>query len=259
VVCLFLHALRSPCPRNTLSFFTPRSMRCASPYRARRYVLLGRCAVERTTEAARVRDAGSTCCVPKNSQPWASSRPEIAQPAQNPPRHHQQCCVWSAALDENRRNSLGPSGQQLQIIRDEVNRSDRIISELMDYSRLSDIRIERASINIVIDDALRRVFPNAKQETIKIRKETRRQPASIVRPALPTGGMFRESVSATPSMPCPMAAIWNRTSYRAPRYIVVEVSGHGRGHSQGNAQPRLRSVFTTKPRAAEWAWQSSNT
>lgn len=139
------------------------------------------------------------------------------------------------------------AAQQLQIIRDEVSRSDRIISELMDYSRLSDIRIERVSINAVIDDALRRVFPNPKQEAVKIRRKLGDSlpPLFVQRYQLEECfvNLFRNAVDAMPDG----GQLDVRTSYRAPRYIDVEVRDTGMGIPKEMLDRVFDPFFTTKP------------
>jgi signal transduction histidine kinase len=56
--------------------------------------------------------------------------------------------------------------QQISIIREEVDRSDRIITELMGYAKLAEGRVERLAIPQLLDEALREVFPDgAKFET----------------------------------------------------------------------------------------------
>jgi signal transduction histidine kinase len=51
--------------------------------------------------------------------------------------------------------------QQIQIIREEVERSDRILTELMGYARLSEGKVERLDITGELDKAIEQVFPKA--------------------------------------------------------------------------------------------------
>lgn len=57
--------------------------------------------------------------------------------------------------------------QQIQIIREEVDRSDRIITELMGYARLTEGAVERVFVTNELDHAIDRVFPaGAKYEVL---------------------------------------------------------------------------------------------
>jgi signal transduction histidine kinase len=63
--------------------------------------------------------------------------------------------------------------QQIRIIRDEVGRSDRIITELMGYAQLVEGRVERLDVVEEIEQALRQVFPPAVEYAIEIRRDYR--------------------------------------------------------------------------------------
>jgi signal transduction histidine kinase len=58
--------------------------------------------------------------------------------------------------------------QQIQIIRDEVERSDRIITELMGYARLVEGQVERLSVVEEMDRALEQVLPAAAPYAIEV-------------------------------------------------------------------------------------------
>jgi len=58
--------------------------------------------------------------------------------------------------------------QQIQIIREEVERSDRIITELMGYARLVEGRVEKLDVAEEMDQAILRVFPPAVKYDVKI-------------------------------------------------------------------------------------------
>lgn len=59
--------------------------------------------------------------------------------------------------------SLGEAGEmvktQLQIIRDEVNKADKIVTELLGYARLAEGKVEKLNVLEVLDSAIDSVFP----------------------------------------------------------------------------------------------------
>lgn len=71
------------------------------------------------------------------------------------------------ALREGRRDAE----QQIQIIQEEVARSDRIVTELMDYAQLSEGRVERLDVAAEIDRALAEVFPPAARYAVQIERQ----------------------------------------------------------------------------------------
>ncbi|MBU6402737.1 MAG: GHKL domain-containing protein [Verrucomicrobia bacterium] len=77
--------------------------------------------------------------------------------------------------------------QQIQIIREEVERSDRIITDLMGYARLTEGKVERIEINEELDRALDMVFPAAVKYQVQIHRD--------YAPALPTLMMQRGHLS----------------------------------------------------------------
>jgi signal transduction histidine kinase len=60
--------------------------------------------------------------------------------------------------------------QQIQIIREEVARSDRIITELMGYARLVEGRVERLDVVEELEQAIRQVFPPAVHYDVQIER-----------------------------------------------------------------------------------------
>lgn len=61
--------------------------------------------------------------------------------------------------------------QQIRIIREEVERSDRIITELMGYARLSEGQVERLNITEELDRAIDQVFPAGATYDVTISRE----------------------------------------------------------------------------------------
>lgn len=60
--------------------------------------------------------------------------------------------------------------QQIQIIREEVERSDRLITELMGYAQLAEGRVERLDVREEIERALAQVFPPAVRYEIQLHR-----------------------------------------------------------------------------------------
>lgn len=61
--------------------------------------------------------------------------------------------------------------QQISIIREEVERSDRIITELMGYARLAEGRVERVNLIEELEGAVRDVFPEGAAFNVSIRRD----------------------------------------------------------------------------------------
>ena len=77
--------------------------------------------------------------------------------------------------------------QQIRIIREEVERSDRIITELMGYARLSEGSVEKLVVEEELDRAITQVFPVAAKYEVQIERD--------FAPALPLLLMQRSHLS----------------------------------------------------------------
>jgi len=70
------------------------------------------------------------------------------------------------ALNEKR----GDPAPQIEIIREEVNRADRIITELMGYAQLAEGRVEKLDAAAEMDRALAQVLPGGAQFEVQIQR-----------------------------------------------------------------------------------------
>jgi len=70
-------------------------------------------------------------------------------------------------IKEGRANGV----EQIRIIQEEVEHSDRIIEEVMGYAQLTEGRVEKLDVIEELDTVLERVFPRAAEFPISIRRE----------------------------------------------------------------------------------------
>jgi signal transduction histidine kinase len=77
----------------------------------------------------------------------------------------------SFSLQRALRDSKDGTAQQLEIIREEVARADRILTQIMGYGQLSEGRVEKLNVVEEIDRALAQVFPPAVPTKIQIHRE----------------------------------------------------------------------------------------
>jgi len=71
------------------------------------------------------------------------------------------------SLPENK----NAAAQQIEIIREEVARADRVITQIMGYAQLSEGRVEKLDVVGEIDRALAQVFPDALPSGIELQKK----------------------------------------------------------------------------------------
>ena len=149
--------------------------------------------------------------------------------------------------------------QQVEMIREEVGRSDRILTQLMGYAQLAEGRVERLQIREEIQRALDRVFPTALVHEVKIEVNC---PDGL--PPCSCNGRiwarFWATFSPTPGMPCMV----RDTSGSRPRQ-PLKVPSKSPLPTTDQASPRTSrstSLNPTSPprrKAPAWGWPSSGT
>ena len=115
-------------------------------------------AVQVLFERQRLADSESREFTLRNEQVKTAGRlaAEIAHQIKNPLAIINNT-AWS--LQRALKEKNGTAAQQLDIIREEVERSDRIITELMGYAQLAEGRVERLKVTEELDAALASIFP----------------------------------------------------------------------------------------------------
>jgi signal transduction histidine kinase len=61
--------------------------------------------------------------------------------------------------------------EQIQIIREEVDRADQIITELMGYAQLAEGKVERLEVAEELNSAIQEVFPPAAKYKVRVKRE----------------------------------------------------------------------------------------
>jgi signal transduction histidine kinase len=77
----------------------------------------------------------------------------------------------SYTLQRTVKEGKGTITQQIQIIREEVDRSDRLITELMGFAQLAEGRVERVDVREEIERAIQQVFPEAVKYEVNIYRD----------------------------------------------------------------------------------------
>ncbi len=136
--------------------------------------------------------------------------------------------------------------QQIQIIREEVERSDRIITELMGYARLVEGRVEKLDVSEELDQAIDRVFPPAAKYAVEIRRE--------YAPALPPLLMQRTHLceALVNILQNAREAMKGRGTIEASVYlaenycVVIQITDSGPGIPRDKLRQIFEPYFTTK-------------
>lgn len=136
--------------------------------------------------------------------------------------------------------------QQIQIIREEVDRSDRIITELMGYARLSEGTVEKIDVAEELDQAIDRVFPRGAEYEVKIHRDYGAAlPALLVQRSHLSEAFVNILQNAREAMDG-KGNIWIKTRYADNYSVLIAISDDGPGIPPDKLTKVFEPYFTTK-------------
>jgi len=168
---------------------------------------------------------------------------EIAHQIKNP-----LAIITNAAYTLDRAVSQGKKSvdEQINIIREEVERANRIVTELMGYAQLSEGRVERMDVIEEIELAINQVFPPGAKYEIAIRRNLDR----TIPPVLMQKGHLSEILvnllqNAREAMNG-QGVIEVSTRYGENYSVLVGISDNGPGIPPDKLDRIFDAYFTTK-------------
>src|SRR5205814_2045787 len=75
------------------------------------------------------------------------------------------------SLQRTFKNENSGTAEQLQIIQEEVERSDRIITQIMGYAQLSEGRVEKLNVREELERAINQVLPPAVKYDVEVHRD----------------------------------------------------------------------------------------
>jgi signal transduction histidine kinase len=154
--------------------------------------------------------------------------------------------AWS--LQRSLKNASPAAAQQLDIIREEVERSDRIITELMGYAQLAEGKVEKLSVIEELDASIETVFPPG----AGFESQVERQYDSHLPTLLMQRGHLREVFSNLLKNAREATGDAGKIKVSARQdvddTVVVTVSDNGPGVPTERLEQIFEAYYTTKPK-----------
>ncbi len=151
------------------------------------------------------------------------------------------------ALRENK----GQAGEQIQMIQEEVERADRIITQVMGYAQLSEGHVEKLNVLDELEQAIERVFPPAAGYPIVLHRS--------YGAAFPSLLMLRRHVSETfinvlqnarEALPAQGGNVFVEARCREDQSIEVSIRDDGPGIPPDKLGRIFEAYYTTKEKGS---------
>lgn len=156
----------------------------------------------------------------------------------------------SYTLQRTVKQGKGTITQQIQIIREEVDRSDRLITELMGFAQLAEGRVERVDVKEEIERAIQQVFPAA----VKYEANIHRDYGPGVPPLLLQRNHLAEAlVNLLHNAREVMGGrgnIWIRTRATAEQSVEITITDDGPGIAPDKLNRVFEPYFTTREKGS---------
>ena len=143
---------------------------------------------------------------------------------------------------------LTPGQEQVAVIRDEVGRCDKILTQLMDYARLSEGRIEPVDVNRALEQALAQAVAAAGAGKICVEKRLEPGlPAFVAHRAQLEESFLNLIQNALEAMP-EGGTLTLQTRYAGGGKIEIRISDTGVGIPADDVGRGFDAFYTTKPK-----------
>jgi signal transduction histidine kinase len=151
-------------------------------------------------------------------------------------------------LQRNVKEGKATITQQIRIIREEVDRSDRIITDLMGYARLAEGKIERLDVNEELETAITQVFPPKQFDVVVERHYGHALPALLMQRTHLLEIFVNLLLNARQAVNG--VGLINLRTYYENQAIIVTISDNGPGIAAELREKVFEPYFTTKEKGS---------
>jgi signal transduction histidine kinase len=136
--------------------------------------------------------------------------------------------------------------EQIQIIREEVNRADQIITELMGYAQLAEGQVERLVLSEELDSALQEVFPPAAKYKVRIHKNYESALPSLLMQRRHLSGVLVNLLQNAREAMNGRGEVEVSTQYGKNDSIRIIITDNGPGIAPSKIDKIFEAYFTTR-------------
>jgi signal transduction histidine kinase len=147
-------------------------------------------------------------------------------------------------LQRETENGKSPPRETVQVIRDEVARADRIVTELMDYARLNEGRLESVDVNKALENALRQALPPTLESRVQVVTHLARYLPPLVVQRSQLEECFLNVLQNAVEAMTAGGTLTVQSRYAGDRQIEVQIADTGHGIAP-DLLARIFDAFTT--------------
>lgn len=137
--------------------------------------------------------------------------------------------------------------QQIEIIREEIERADQTITKLMGYSQLAEGRVERLSVADEIDSALAQAVPVAAKYPVILRRDIAPELPALLMQKAHLGEILVNLIqNARESFVGGKGKISVRARLEEDQSVIITIEDDGPGIPQSRAEKIFHAYYTTK-------------
>ena len=158
------------------------------------------------------------------------------------------------------RENKGDPVEQIQMIQEEVERADRIITQVMGYAQLSEGHVEKLNVVDELDQAIGRVFPQAAHYPHQVRRLYHGGFAPLLMQKRHLSETFINVLqNAREALPASGGNVFVQARCLEDQSVEVCIRDDGPGISPDKLGRFLKHIIPPRPRAPVWAWPPSST
>ncbi len=136
--------------------------------------------------------------------------------------------------------------QQIRIIREEVEKSDRLITELMGYAKLNEGRVELVDLHEELENAVAQVFPPAVKYEVQVHRDYAPGVGPLLADRSNIAQAFTNLLQNAREAMDGRGNIWIHTAYGPDQSVLLTIADDGPGIAAENIDRVFDAYYTTR-------------
>ncbi|MBU6409776.1 MAG: GHKL domain-containing protein, partial [Verrucomicrobia bacterium] len=150
------------------------------------------------------------------------------------------------SLQRSLGENANEAARKIHIIQEEVERADRVITQIMGYAQLTEGRVERLNVIEEVDRAIARIFPPALPSRIKIHREYARDLPPLLMQRIHLSDILLNLLKNAREALGDAGKVFIAVRHREDNSVEVSIRDEGPGIAADKMTRIFESYYTTK-------------